>query len=382
MPTVKGRSRRLFLQAANQYSDSIIEKLSAKNNELSFYVSEKLDGTRAFWDGGMTRGMDTQDVPWANTLDPNTGKTKSKIKSKSTGLWSRYGNPIVLPEDFLDQLPHIPLDGEIWCGRGGFEKSRRLCGKTTLTGDEDWTDLHYAIYSSPSMKAFATHGDVDERNFSKTFDKTVSTFINRRLRKIDSLPTDTVLEAELDHIADYDIPYEFAADDNPPVFMLAHLLIRADKLIADREELLRIVNERGGEGLIARLNAPWMPYRSNNLLKIKPKLDDEAKIIGFVSGSTGVTSKMLGLIGGLLVEFNNGKQTVQFELGVGLVMADRNFSTKKATDWARNNPDTQMPAWANGKTFKKGSMVNFSYRELTAKGIPKEAVYNYIREYV
>ena len=84
------------------------------------FVSEKLDGTRCFWDGGISRGMKTTDVPWANVNDPKTGLPKKKVKPISTGIWSRYGNPIVAPDDFLDQLPPIMLDGELWAGRGNF----------------------------------------------------------------------------------------------------------------------------------------------------------------------------------------------------------------------------------------------------------------------
>ncbi len=97
-----------------------------KHDLTGWYLSEKLDGTRCFWDGGISRGLITKDVPWANILHPRTGEPKKKIKPYSTGLWSRYGNPIIAPEWFLNQLPCCPLDGELWAGRKNFQLCRSM----------------------------------------------------------------------------------------------------------------------------------------------------------------------------------------------------------------------------------------------------------------
>jgi hypothetical protein len=117
------------------------------------------------------------------------------------------------------------------------------------------------------------------------------------------------------------------------------------------------------------------------LLKVKPTLDAEGTVIGFVSGSQGETGKMLGLIGGIMLRFNNGKDTVEFELGVGLDMSDRNFADEKSTKIAADNPDKRMPEGTQGEKFKLGDSINFIYRELTEAGIPKEARFNYVRTY-
>ena len=55
-----------------------------------YLVSEKLDGVRGIWDG--------------QTLRFRSGKT------------------ISAPAWFLDRLPKRPLDGELWMGRGTFER--------------------------------------------------------------------------------------------------------------------------------------------------------------------------------------------------------------------------------------------------------------------
>ncbi|MGO9107157.1 MAG: hypothetical protein ACLQDH_13660, partial [Dissulfurispiraceae bacterium] len=104
-------AKREFLQLADHYDPF-------KSNVAGWYISEKLDGTRCFWDGGLSRGLPPESVPWASVTDPKTGERKAKIKPIATGLWSRYGNPIMAPDWWLNRLPACPLDGELWAGRG------------------------------------------------------------------------------------------------------------------------------------------------------------------------------------------------------------------------------------------------------------------------
>jgi hypothetical protein len=91
-------ARRELLQLADRYDPR-------KHYVAGWFVSEKLDGTRCFWDGGISRGLPTEQVPWASIIDPKTGQKKTKIKPVATGLWSRYGNPIMAPDWWLNQLP-------------------------------------------------------------------------------------------------------------------------------------------------------------------------------------------------------------------------------------------------------------------------------------
>ena len=55
----------------------------------NYWVSEKLDGVRAYWDGKQ--------------------------------LISRQGNVFNVPEWFVSGFPGLPLDGELWMGRNQFE---------------------------------------------------------------------------------------------------------------------------------------------------------------------------------------------------------------------------------------------------------------------
>jgi DNA ligase 1 len=55
-----------------------------------YYMSEKMDGVRAYWSGST--------------------------------FYSRSGNEFFAPKWFTQDLPKTPLDGELWCGRGLFQR--------------------------------------------------------------------------------------------------------------------------------------------------------------------------------------------------------------------------------------------------------------------
>ena len=104
----------------------------------------------------------------------------------------------------------------------------------------------------------------------------------------------------------------------------------------------------GGEGLMLhRADAAYVTGRSNVLLKLKMFYDAEAKVIEYIPGK----GKYKGKLGALLVETPEG---VRFKLGTGF------------SDEQRANP----PAI--------GSLVTYTYRDVTKKGKPKFA--NFLRE--
>jgi len=96
-------AKREFLQLAHTYKPE-------KHGIAGHWTSDKLDGQRCFWDGGVSRGVPKKNVPWANTAKD----ARYKIQPIATGLWSRYGNVIHAPDAWLDALPRCFLDGELW----------------------------------------------------------------------------------------------------------------------------------------------------------------------------------------------------------------------------------------------------------------------------
>lgn len=350
--------RREFLQLAHTYDPK-------KNKIGGWYLSEKLDGTRCFWDGGLSRGVETKLVPWASTIDPKTGKFKSKVKPYATGLWSRYGNPIIAPDWFLDLLPPFPLDGELWAGRGNFQLCRSICG-----GDspgQRFELIKYAVYGSPPIDLVMQTGEIKNTNFHAKFVLDhIAAFIEDVMDDFESLDDAATFEVELLCLQE--------RLDGERIYVHPQVKLPVDEAAARAAvevELAKVI-ERGGEGVIIRdPNALWTPKRVRSILKYKPFEDDEGKVVGFTSGrETDKGSKLLGKIGALILDYK-GKR---LELA-GLTDEERAFATEEMVVHAAQNPGKDMPVTFSGKHFKVGDMVTFKYRELTDDGIPKEARY-------
>lgn len=360
-------SRREFLQLAKTFDPK-------KNKVGGWYVSEKLDGTRCFWDGGLTRGLATETVPWASVVDPKTGKKKGKVKPLSTGLWSRYGNPIIVPDDFLDLLPPIPLDGELWAGRGNFQLCRSICGGDTP--DPRFGMIQYAVYGCPSINRVMQTGEIKNTNFHSKFDldeiaKFIASCVESFRPDFVTLDEDCTFDHELLGLKD------FLDGDRVYIHRQVRLPEAEESARAMIEEVLNKALENGGEGVIIRdPNASWTPKRVGSLLKYKPFEDDEGVIVGFTAGrETNKGSKLLGKIGALILDYN-GKR---LELA-GLTDEEREFATAASRRQAEVLPGEEMPSGTEGKHFKVGQKVTFKYRELTDDGIPKEARYFRQRE--
>ena len=373
-------ARREFLQLAEHYDPS-------KFNVAGWFISEKLDGTRCFWDGGLSRGQPTDTIPWASILDPKTGQKKGKIKPVATGLWSRYGNPIMAPDSFLNQLPCCPLDGELWAGRGNFQLCRSICA-----GDEPdprFNKIVYAVYSSPPLQAVFGTGEIKNTNMVCNLNYiSIEQWVRRRL-------DDLGREPECEGVP---IPKRCLADDykylppcvpfmdevrfldqnldniDPETHCYLHpqtrLIDVPNEAAKQVEAYLQRVLDLGGEGVVIRNpNASWMPKRHRGILKYKPFEDAEATVIGFTSGrETDKGSKHLGRIGALITDYN-GKR---LELA-GLTDREREFDSGEMGVFASAHPGVDMPDWFQGRSFRKGQRVTFKYRELTDDGIPKEA---------
>jgi DNA ligase-1 len=353
--------RREFLMQAHKYS-------SGKQDISGWYISEKLDGTRCFWDGGISRGLPTRKVPWANVLNPKTGGLKTNIKPTSTGLWSRYGNPISAPDWWLNQLPCIPLDGELWAGLGNFQLCRSIVAKH-IPIDAEWHQLEYAIWGSPPFSAVFMDGRINNPQFRLNIyldeiskwlaDRPVSMLHDYRF-----LPLGMPLEQELRVLCDA-VPSEgsiYLLQQKKLPFIDAELMV---------EKELERITAKGGEGVVLRDPAgTWMPQRLHSVLKYKPFLDAEGTIVGFTSGrETERGSRNLGKIGALILDYK-GKR---LELS-GLTDEEREFADKDEF-FARTTPGKDMPNGVEAKHFKVGQKVTSKYRELSDDKLPKEARY-------
>lgn len=197
-----------------------------------YRVSEKLDGVRARWDG--------------------------------TYLISRGGNVFAAPEWFTKGFPSVPLDGELWMGRGRYEEVSSIV--RTQHPHDGWRPVRFMIFDLPA------HG---------------GTF-SQRVIAMNGLKTESAS---------------------------SYLEIIEQQQVGSEEDLLkwlhRVIDE-GGEGLMLhRDTALYASGRSQDLLKLKLFTDAEATVIGYRPGK----GQFAGLIGSLKVRTDRG---IIFFIGSGL----------------------------------------------------------------
>lgn len=357
--------KREFLQLAKKYRPD-------KDNIAGYYVSEKLDGMRVFWDGGVTRGIPTPVVPWANIINPKTGEWKDKIKPVATGLWSRYGNPIMAPDWWLNQLPQVFLDGELFAGRGNFQKLRSIVAKDHP--DEDaWFNVSFAVFGTPTASSIFQEGRINNPNFVLDVDPAaISKFLEVRrdagvTLELDSQSANRTFEDEL-------YTLQSMMDPQGVAYLHQHYKLPENRTEAEQRlnTFMDQVLDQGGEGImLRRSDSLWIPKRANHLLKHKPYTDDAGTLMGFVSGrETNKGSKYLGMVGAMILDYKGQR----LELS-GFTDEERRFDTDEMTAFAGKNPGQEMPEWVKAKHFNLLDKIEFRYRELSDDGIPKEARY-------
>ncbi len=235
-----------------------------------YWVSDSLDGVRGYWDGAK--------------------------------LITRGGRRIAAPAWFTAGWPRVPLDGELWAGRGRFEHAQSTVARA-IPDDAAWRGMRYMVFDLPAQP-----GSFDER-----------------LAALDKL------------IGALDI---------------AWLKAVPERKLADRAALLALMKQTvkaGGEGLMLHRGASlYRGARSDDLLKLKPREDAEATVIGHLPGS----GKYAGMLGALVVQTPAG---LRFKLGTGF------------TDPQRREPPPI------------GSTVTYRYVALNASGVPRHASFLRVR---
>ncbi len=216
----------------------LAEEAAPGIDPTGWLVSEKLDGVRALWDGVQLR--------------------------------FRSGRPVAAPGWFLARLPRVPLDGELWLGRGRFDELSGLVRRAS-PDDGGWHGLRYMLFELPGAPGpFA-----------------------ERARALERLAT--------------------AAG-------WAQLQAVPQRSLANREALQRLLGDvvrGGGEGLMLhRADAPCESGRSRALLKLKPLQDEDALVIGHLPGR----GRHAGRLGALQLRRADG---LVFLLGTGFSDAQR-----------------------------------------------------------
>jgi DNA ligase 1 len=196
-----------------------------------YWVSEKYDGVRGFWDGQK--------------------------------LLTRGGLLINAPAWFTANWPKTPMDGELWAGRGQFQKAVSTVRQQT-PDDAAWRGIKF-------MERLST--------------------LNRTVSKLA-------------------VPWVQAVAQNK---VASHAAL---------QNHLKQITKAGAEGLMLhRGSSVYKGVRNDDLLKVKIHDDAEATVVAHIPGK----GKYAGQLGALLVEMPpaDGKAAKRFKLGTGLTNAQR-----------------------------------------------------------
>lgn len=203
-----------------------------------YWVSEKFDGVRGYWDGEK--------------------------------LLTRGGERIFAPAWFTAGWPKVPMDGELWAGRGQFGKAVSTVRQQN-PDDAAWREMRFMVFDLPA------HGG----------------------RFIDRMPALGGLVSRIDQSWVQPVAQSKVA---------SHPALQA---------LLAKTVKTGGEGLMLHRGASlYKSGRNDDLLKLKTHEDTEARVVAHIPGK----GKYAGVVGALLVEMpsQNGKAAQRFKLGTGL----------------------------------------------------------------
>src|SRR6516162_3268653 len=96
----------------------LAERWDGVTDPTGWWLSEKLDGVRAFWDGKQ--------------------------------FLSRLGNTFLAPDWFTAGLPDVPLDGELWLGRKKFQRAVSIVRRQDKS--DLWKEIRYVVFDAPKLQ--------------------------------------------------------------------------------------------------------------------------------------------------------------------------------------------------------------------------------------
>lgn len=334
-----------YVQLCHKYNDN-------KHFVNGWMASTKLDGMRAWWDGGVSRGKMARDVPWANVV--KDGRFIDEVIA--TGLWSRTGKVIRAPQWWLDCLPEVFLDGELYLG------PRRFQELVSKTKDHygDWNGVQYRVFDSPPIGEILRDRIIEIR-FGKELYRVDLKNCVEWVGKRESVKEGTGFQYVYAWLKSLGIENNVVVVHNQET-----LPYGTEQLNKRLSELFEAALKEGNEGLVLRNRVQgWKAERSYNCLKYKPMEDAEGVVVGYYWGrETDFGSRLLGKMGALVVEW----QGKTFKIGTGFSDTDRKMNVEMV-----ERPGEKVSGEYWNRTLPLGTVVTFLYRELSDDGIPKEA---------
>ncbi|MEF1290359.1 DNA ligase [Vibrio sp. M260118] len=219
-------------------SVALAETYNASIDVGLYWVSEKLDGVRAIWNGKQ--------------------------------LVTRNGIPIAAPDWFIENMPDVSIEGELWAGRGNFHLVQQTVLDTS-PNDNAWKGIKLMLFDMPNAPG---------------------TYQQRYAKLIDVV--NNLCATHVGYV------------EHKPIISEHELLQQLDS-----------IDGSYGEGLMLRkIDSLYTQGRSSDLIKLKKYQDAEARVIGYKSGN----GKYEGKMGSLLVQLESGQQ---FYIGSGFSDSQR-----------------------------------------------------------
>ena len=285
-------------------------------NPTNWLLSEKYDGVRAVWNG--------------------------------KDFVSRTNKIYHAPEWFKKLMPPSrALDGELHCGRGNFQLVSGIT-RHLVPNDKDWATVTYQVF------------DIPEKNFS-----TIPLY--KRLVQLHNLVLESCQKWDSIHLPDtIDKPHH------------CPLQFTQQYTIKNMEHAYQLYKEaiiNGAEGVMIRHPDSNYEYkRSKNLLKWKPILDAEGVVIDYNEG-TGRLKGMLGTFKVMLINDNTKKIDKDKIFNLSGRLTD-DFRSKYKF---KNGSIITTPPNNNNIYPVINDIVTFTFMEYTNDGIPRQPIYQRIR---
>jgi len=190
----------LIFILTNLFSINLEKPKTYHNQNINnWLMSEKLDGIRAYWDG--------------------------------KNLYTKNGNKIFTPKNFINNFPSFELDGELWSKRDDFENIQNIV--LDKSPSSKWKEISYNIFEAPNSKG----------NFYT------------RLEKVSNW---------------------FKHNPNKNVKIIKQYLCKNKEEL--NEFLEKIVLHKGEGVIIKNPNLEYINRRNKNILKVKKFFDDEGVV--------------------------------------------------------------------------------------------------------
>ncbi|GAA5828834.1 hypothetical protein JCM3766R1_003835 [Sporobolomyces carnicolor] len=207
-------------------------ELDGKIDPTGWWISEKLDGVRAYWDG-------------------------------QTTLWSRTGKALSAPQDFLAHLPRgKSLDGELYIGRNRFDETS---GIVRSLHSPRWDELKYMVFDAPFL---------DSSPFEDRLACLETLFPSLTLDQVEKSSNQSNVKS--------------------PIALVEHKVCHGlDDL---KKQLGDVQTMGGEGLMLRQAGSLYVGKRSKTLLKVKTFYDAEAKVVGYEAGKgkyTGMTGSLI-----------------------------------------------------------------------------------------